>query len=150
LVEAVQDHEARLAKSGRVWADGSAYELAYLMTASGQGWRFIQKNIVCTKVPGEDGLCRKKRNRGEPDTSNCKPECSNRIVLALERRDAGEIVESYLDVARQARDDEQYMVLYEAMQRFDEELNAFPDIKARYLANPEVQSLLATCQELTQ
>lgn len=150
LVEAVQEHEARLAKAGRVWADGSAYELAYLMTANGQGWRFIQKNIVCTKVPGEDGLCRKKRNRGEPDTSNCKPECSNRIVLARERRNVGEIVESYLDVARQARDDEQYMILYEAMQRFDEELDAFPDIKARYLADPEVQSLRAACQELTQ
>lgn len=150
LVEAVQDHEARLAKVGRVWADGSAYELAYLMTANGQGWRFIQKNIVCTKVPGEDGLCRKKRNRGEPDTSNCKPECGNRIVLALERRDAGEVVESYLDVARKARDDEQYMVCYEAMHRFSEQLDTFPDIKAQYLADPEVQSLLALCEELTQ
>jgi hypothetical protein len=150
LVEAVQEHEARLAKAGRVWADGSAYELAYLMTANGQGWRFIQKNIVCTKVPGEEGLCRKKRNRGEPDTSNCKPECGNRIVLALERRDVGEVVESYLDVARRARLDEQYMVLYEAMQRFAEELDAFPEIKAQYLADPDVKSLLTACQELPQ
>lgn len=150
LVEAVQAHEAHLAKAGCVWVDGSAYELAYLMTANGQGWRFIQKNIVCTKVPGEDGLCRKKRNRGEPDTSNCKLECSNRIVLALERRDVGEVVESYLDVAGRARADEQYMVLYEAMQRFAEELDSFPDIKAQYLADSDVQSLLATCQELPQ
>ena len=150
MVEAVKDHEARLAKSSRIWEDGSAYELAYLMTAAGQGWRFIQKNIVCTKVPGEDGLCRKKRKRGEPDTSNCKTECSNRIVLALERRDAEEVLDSYLDIARQARDDEQYLVFYEAMQRFAEELDAFQDIKARYSADPEVNSLLTACQELTQ
>lgn len=150
LVEAIKEHEARLVKSGRLWVEDSAYELAYLMTTNGQGWRFIQKNIVCTKVPGEDGLCRKKRNRGEPDTSNCRTECGNRIVLALERRDAEEVVESYLDVARQALGDEQYMVFYETMQRFLEELDAFPDIKAQYLANPEVTSLLATYQEITQ
>ncbi|HSN76898.1 MAG TPA: hypothetical protein VL334_17640, partial [Anaerolineae bacterium] len=71
-------------------------------------------------------------------------------VLALERRDVGEVVESYLDVARRARADEQYMVLYEAMQRFAEELDSFPDIKAQYLADSDVQSLLATCQELPQ
>lgn len=147
LVGAIKDHEERLVKSGRVWADGSAYELAYLLTARGQGWRFIQKNVICAKVPGEGGLCRK--NKGEPNTSNCKPECNNRIVLALERRDAGEIVESYIDVARQARDDEQYMVFYEAMQRLLEELDAFPDIKAQYLEDPQLQSLLASYQELT-
>jgi hypothetical protein len=150
MFEAVKEHEARLAKAGRLWAEGSAYELAYLMTANGQGWRFIQKNIVCTKVPGEDGLCKKKRNRGEPDTSNCKIECSNRIVLAIERRVAGEVVESYLDVARQALGDEQYMVFYEAMQRVVEELDSFPDIKAQYLTNPEVKSLFITYQEVTQ
>lgn len=148
MVEAVKEHEARLAKAGRIWAEGSAYDLAYLMTANGQGWRFIKKNIMCTKVPGENGLCKKTRNRGEPDTSNCKTECSNRLVLALERRDAGEIAESYLDIARQSLEDEQYMVFYEAMQRFVEELDAFPDIKAQYLANPEVKSLLATYQEI--
>lgn len=148
LVVAVQEHEARLAKAGRAWADSSAYELAYLMTANGQGWRFIQKNIVCMKVPGEDGLCRKKRKRGEPDTSNCKPECDNRIILALERRNVEEIVESYLDVARQAYDDGQFMVFYEAMQRLLEEIEAFPDIKTKYLADFQVQSLLTNYQEL--
>ena len=130
-----------------VWTDGSAYDLAYLLTSSGQGWRFIQKNIVCTKVPGEGGLCRK--NKGEPNTSNCKPGCVNRIVLALERRDAGEIVERYLDVASQALDDEQYMVFYESMQRLLEELDAFPDIKTQYMADSRVQSLLASYQKLT-
>lgn len=150
MFEAVKEHEARLTKAGRIWSEGCAYELAYLMTANGQGWRFIQKNIVCTKVPKEDGLCKKKRNRGEPDTSNCKTECSNRIVLALERRDAGEVVESYLDVARQSLGDEQYIVFYEAMQRLLEELDMFPDIKKKYMSNLEVQSLLATYQEITQ
>lgn len=142
LVEAVKEHEARLAKSGRVWADGSAYDLAYMMTVNGQAWRFCLKGIVCTKVPGEKGCDKKK--------TNCKPDCNNRIVLALERRDAMEVAESYLEIARQARDDEQYLLFYAEMQRFIEQLDTFPDIKAQYLADPEVQSLLALCVELPQ
>lgn len=142
LVEAVKEHEARLAKFGRVWTDGSAYDLAYMMTVNGQAWRFCRKDIICTKVPGEKGCDKQK--------SNCKPDCNNRIVLALKRRDAMEVAESYLDVARQARDDEQYLVFYAEMQRFSEQMDTFPDNKAQYLSNPEVQSLLALCEELSQ
>ena len=36
--------------------------------------------------------------------------------------DAMEVAESYLDIARQARDDEQYLVLYAEMLRFREHL----------------------------
>lgn len=148
LVDAVKDHEARLANSGRAWAHGSAYDLAYLLTSSGQGWRFIQKNIICAKVPGEAGLCRK--NKGEPDTSNCQPECGNRVVLALERRDAGEIVNAYMDVALKARDEGQFGTFYYSMERLLKELNNFPDIKEKYMADAQLQSLLATYQELDQ
>jgi hypothetical protein len=142
LVEAVKDHEARLAKSGRLWTDGSAYDLAYMMTVNGQAWRFCRKDIICTKVPGEGGCDKQK--------SSCKPDCDNRIVLALKQRDAMEVAESYLDVARQARDDEQFLVFYAEMLRFREQLDTFPEIKAQYLSNPEVQSLLALCEELPQ
>ncbi len=142
LIEAVKDHDTRLAKSGRVWTDGSAYDLAFMMTVNGQAWRFCRENIICTKVPGEKGCDTQK--------ANCKPDCSNRIVLAIERRDAKEVAESYLNVARQARDEEQYLVFYAEMQRFREQLDTFPDIRAQYLADPEVQSLLALCEELSQ
>lgn len=150
LVDAVREHKSRIESSGRVWAEGSAYDLAYLLTANGQGWRFIQENIVCTKVPGEGGLCRKKRRRGEPDTSNCKTECGNRIVFARHRRDAEQVANSYLDIARQALADEQYLVFHEAMQRFSEDLDDFPDIKAQYMTDPEVTSMLAAYQALPQ
>lgn len=142
LVDAVKEHEARLAKSGRLWKAGSAYDLAYMMTVNGQAWRFCRKDIICTKVPGEGGCDKQK--------SSCKPDCDNRIVLALKQRDAMEVAESYLDVARQARDEEQYLVFYAEMLRFREQLDTFPDIKAQYLSNPEVQSLLALCEELPQ
>lgn len=148
MVDAVKDHESRLATSGRIWTNGSAYDLAYLLTSSGQGWRFVQKNVICAKVPGEGGLCRK--NKGEPDTSNCKPECGNRVVLAFERRDVGEIVEAYMDVALQARDDGLFGVFYYSMESLLKELDNFPDIRAQYLADLQLQSLLATYKELDQ
>jgi len=150
LEDAVKEHEARLARSGRIWSEGSAYDLAYLLTANGQGWRFVAKDVVCTKVPGEAGMCSKSRQRGEPNTSNCKSECNNRMVLAHSQRDAVEALESYLGIARQARHDEQYLVCYEAMERFKEEADEIPEIGSKYLANPEVQSLIALCQEMQQ
>jgi len=148
LADAVKEHEARLAASGRVWRDGSAYDLAYLLTARGQGWRFVQKDIICAKAPGEAGLCLK--NRGEPNTSNCKPGCDNRIVLALARRDVDEIVGAYMDISLQALEEEQFEVFYYSMGQLLKELDNLPDIKEKYLADPQLQPLLATYKELEQ
>lgn len=134
-------------KSGRVWGDGSAYDLAYLLTAQGKGWRLIKENIVCSKAPGEDGLCQKTRSKGEPNTANCQPECDNRIVLMRHRRDSEQVIEQYLDIARQARDDGQLLVLASVVSNVREELENFADLKEKYLSNPEVQSLFALCDE---
>lgn len=148
MVDAVSDHQIRLSNSGRVWNSGSAYDLAYILTSSGQGWRFIQKNIVCAKVPGEGGLC--TRNRGEPDTSKCDPACDNRIVLARQRRDSSELIESYIEVAMKANDDRQFGVFVYSIERLLGELNNFPDIKKRYSSEPRFQFLLTIYDELTQ
>ena len=148
LVDAVNEHEARLTASGRSWTGGSAYDLAYLLTASGKGWRFIQKDIICAKAPGEAGLCLK--NRGEPNTANCKPECDNRIVLALARRDADEIVRAYMDIVSKALEEEQFEVFYYSMGQLLKELDNFADIKEKYLSNAQLQMLLATYRELDQ
>lgn len=148
LADAVKEHESRLASSGRSWNDGSAYDLAYLLTTRGKGWRFVQKDIICAKAPGEAGLCLK--NRGEPNTSNCQTGCDNRIVLALARRDADEIVRAYMDIALQALEEEQFEVLYYSMGQLLKELDNFLDIKEKYLGDPQLQSLLATYKELEQ
>ena len=148
LADAVKEHEARLATSGRLWRDGTAYDLAYLLTARGKGWRFVQKNVICAKAPGEAGLCMK--NRGEPNTSNCKPGCDNRIVLAIARRDADEIAEAYMDICLHALEEEQFEVFYYSMGQLLKELDNVPDIKEKYLADPQLQPLLATYKELDQ
>lgn len=147
LVTTVLNTEQQLNQSGRTWTEGSAYDLACLLTIQGQGWRLVQENIVCSKAPGEDGLCQKKRSKGEPNTANCQPECGNRIVFARRRRDCEQIIEGYLDLARQARDDGQLLVLSSLMDNLRGELANFADLNERYLADPEVRSLLALVVE---
>ncbi len=93
-------------------------------------------------------MCQQKRSKGEPNTSNCKPECDNRIVLMRRRRDIEAMIEQYLDIARQAMEDGQVLVLAHTMDNLREELDAFPDLKEKYLADPAVQSLLAYCEEV--
>lgn len=147
LVTAVRNQEAQLNQSGRVWADSSAYDLACLLTMQGQGWRLVKENIVCSKTPGEDGLCQKKRSKGEPNTANCQPQCDNRIVFARKRRDAELSIEQYLDIARQARDDGQLLVLASVMENMQDEWVNFFDLEQKYRSDPEVQALLALCDE---
>ncbi|MDP2869160.1 MAG: hypothetical protein Q8O08_10050 [Methyloversatilis sp.] len=147
LAAAVRHTEAELAQGGRGWRESSAYDLACLLTMQGQGWRLIKENIVCSKAPGEDGLCQKKRTKGEPDTANCQPQCDNRIVFARKRRDVQLGIEQYLDMARQARDDDQLLVLASVMDNMQDEWTNFADLEKQYRADPEVQALLALCEE---
>lgn len=148
LVQTVTHEHERLDKSGRVWNKGSAHDLAFLLTANGQGWRLIKENIVCAKAPGENGVCQRKRRKGEPNTSNCKPECDNRIVLMRHRRDIEAMAEQYINIAIQAKEDGQVLVLAHAMGNLREELEAFPDLKEKFLADPVFQSLLSYCEEV--
>ena len=145
LVSAVTCEVKRLEASGRVWAEGTAYDLAYLLTAQGRGWRLIKENIICSKAPGEDGICQKKRVKGEPNTANCQPECLKRIVLEKQRRDTELVIEQYLDLARKARGDCQWLVLAGVMENLREELENFVELKERYLAKPDVQLLFELC-----
>lgn len=148
LAQTVVNEQERLNRTGRVWDKGSAHDLAFLLTANGQGWRLIKENIVCSKAPGENGLCQQKRSKGEPNTSNCKPECDNRIVLMRHRRDIEAMAEQYLDIAYQAKKDGQVLVLAHTMDNLREELEAFPDLKEKFLTDPAVQSLLKYCEEV--
>lgn len=147
LVTAVRKQETQLSQSGRVWGEGSAYDLACLLTMQGQGWRLVKENIICSKAPGENGLCQKTRSKGHPNTANCQPQCDNRIVFARERRNVELSIEQYLDIARQARDEGQLLVLASVMDNLREEWGAFPELEQILRADPEVQALLALCEE---
>ncbi len=147
LITTVRNEEAKFGQSGRLWTESSAYDLACLLTMQGQGWRLIKDNIVCSKAPGEDGLCLKNRPKGEPNTANCQPECGNRIAFARKRRDVELCIEQYLDLARQALNEGQLLVLESVMINVQDEWASFPDIEQKYRLDPDVQALLSACEE---
>ena len=90
------------------------------------------------------------KNRGEPNTSNCQAGCDNRIVLEIARRDADEILEAYMNLCLQALEEEQFDTFYYSMGQLLKELDNFSDIKEKYLADPQMQSLLSTYKELDE
>ncbi len=145
LVAAVQNQEAHLKQTGHVWTDGSAYELACLLTGQGKGWRLINANIVCSK----DWVCSKphRHKELEVDKPKCDPGCTNRVVLARRRRDTELNAEQYLDIARQAQADGLLLVMAHAMDNLRDELGYFADLREKYLAMPDVQAMFALCED---
>ena len=145
LLAAVENQEAHLREQGRVWTDGSAYELACLLTGQGKGWRLVNANIVCSK----DWVCSKphRHKELELDKPKCDPGCENRVVLARRRRDIDESIEQYLDIARCARADGQLLVMAHSMENLREVLGYYADLREKYLAMPDVQAMFALCDD---
>ncbi len=145
LVAAVENQEAHLREQGRVWTEGSAYELACLLTGQGKGWRLINANIVCSK----DWVCSKPHRHKdlELDKPKCDPGCENRIVLARRRRDIEQSIEQYLDIARRAQADGQLLVMAHSMENLREALGYYADLREKYLAMPDVQVMFALCDD---
>jgi len=145
LVSAVENQDAHLREQGRVWTEGSAYELACLLTGQGKGWRLINSNIVCSK----EWVCSKphRRKELELDKPKCDPGCENRVVLARRRRDTQESIEQYLDIARSAQADGLLLVMAHSMENVREELGYYADLREKYLAMPDVQAMFALCDD---
>lgn len=145
LVTAVENQEANLLQRGHVWTDGSAYELACLLTGQGKGWRLINTNIVCSK----DWVCSKPHRNKELNLEKpkCDPDCENRVVLARRRRDTEDTIEQYLAIARQAQDEGLLLVMAHAMENLRDELGYYADLREKYLAMQDVQAMFALCDD---
>lgn len=155
LASAVIEHEAREQQSQRQWTTETPYDLAVEYTMNGKGWR-LGTGFICSKLPHEAGECRKGASRhgehGEPLISNCQRTCPQRIDLAeqidqgRQQRDVEEICEGYVAIATKACEEGQLLVAAGCLQQLNDELERWPDIKARYYARPDVQSLVAALE----
>lgn len=155
LASAVIEHEAREQQSQRQWTTETPYGMAVEYTMNGKGWR-LGTGFICSKLPHEAGECRKGASRrgehGEPLISNCQRTCPQRIDLpeeiaqARHQRDVEEICEGYVAIATKACEDGQLLVAAGCLLQLNDELEGWPDIKARYDARPDVQSLVAALE----
>jgi len=131
IVDAVVSESRRLAESGRMWSNGTAYDLATLLTVNGTGWRLVRENVVCAKAPGEPGSCKSGKG-GQPDISRCKPDCVQRVQLASSKRDTEATIAQYIDIAEQANEEGQILVMIAAFEGLQGQINQFPDLALAY------------------
>ena len=140
MTETVMRHEEELHQAGKDWGSNSAYELSVILTNNGRSFRLVNEHVICTKAPGETGLCIKKR--GEANTGNCQSSCTNRIEKSSARAEVMKVIPILISNARRALDENQLLVMASYAHQLTEELNRFDDIGTAWRTNPEVISIL--------
>lgn len=140
LADAVQAYEEELHRTGEEWGVDTARELAVLLTNNGESARIISAHVVCTKVAGEVGLCRKKK--GPIVASNCQTECRNRIEDKTGRRDTERVIPILVQHAQQNIADNNWLPLQRDKKQLEQELKRYDDIGAQWRGRPEVQAIL--------
>lgn len=140
MTETVTRYEKELHRAGKSWGANSAYELSVILTNNGRSFRLVNEHIVCTKAPGETGLCIQKK--GEANTGNCQSGCTNRIEKSSARAEVTKVIPILISNARRAQEENQLLVMASYAHQLAEELGRFDDIGTSWRANPEVTSIL--------
>lgn len=134
--------------TGQAWGVDDAYELGSLLTSGGKTWLFIGEGRICTKTLGTVGPCSAK-NRGAPDPAKCSAGCGHRLVEPGVRARTIEVLDYLLKHHKRCIDECDEMQAVHVVGQFKENLEAFSDIKADYLARPDVQAMLGVQQVST-
>ncbi|MGB4066216.1 MAG: hypothetical protein WBK19_20505 [Azonexus sp.] len=142
MTETVMRYEGELHRAGKDWGANSAYELSVILTNNGRSFRLVNDHLVCTKAPGETGLCIQKR--GEANTGNCQSGCTNRIEKASARDEVNKVIPILIANAFRAQEDNQLLVAANYAHQLSEELSRFDDISTAWRENPAVASILET------
>lgn len=148
LAQSVRAYEADLNCQGIAWSDSSAHDLAVMLTTNGTAFRLVSEHVICTKGPGDVGLCSK--NRGEPNTASCQQGCVSRIEEKTARRDVRELIEALVRNSHRALEQSELLVFESYFNQLRTELARFADIEAEWMAMKTVQSLFTKHEELMQ
>ncbi len=141
LEQSIVQHEERLHRSGKKWGVDSARELAAILTDNGNSSRLIAPGVLCTKSPGEVGMCNQKR--GEVSPGNCKVECPNHIELATNRRDVQRVIPILVRDTKTYFEEGEWLAAVHCKRQLVQELSRFDDIGDEFRTRPEVQAVLA-------
>jgi integrase len=135
----VQDLRLRLAaRSGEAELGvGSLAEAAEILSMNGQV-TMVRPGVLCTKSLGQRGPCTKKA--GLPDVGNCSTDCQHRLELAAAIDDCTKAIERIL-VEMPPPDNTMMRGWWQA--QLAGQLQRFPQIRQRYLAEERVQLALA-------
>lgn len=147
IAAAVQAESQRLAVQGQVWDEGTAYDLALMLTVNGSGWRLVRENVICAKAPGEPGACKSERY-GQPNVSGCKPDCAQRVHLAAGKREIEATVRQYIDLCEKAHEEGQYLVMIAAFDNLEGVIHQYKDIEEQHAeAHARIHAWVQKAQE---
>lgn len=140
LADAVRTREHELHQMGMEWGASTAHELAVILTNNGDSARLIAPHIICTKTPGEVGLCTQKR--GLIDPGRCQVECKNHIEEAQGRRDVQRVVPILVEHAQKNIAEGNWLPAQSNQRQLMQELERYDDLGASFRALPGVKQVL--------
>jgi hypothetical protein len=140
LMQAIQQFEGRMHSMGVEWGVDTARELAVMLTDNGQSARLIAPGVMCTKSPGEVGMCNQRR--GDVTPGNCKVECPSHIELAAGRRDVERVIPILVEQIKALESTGLLGAAHHGQEQLRRELSRYDDIGQNFSNQPEVQAVL--------
>jgi len=140
LADAVRNREDELHQMGMEWGASTARELAVILTNNGDSARLIAPHIICTKTPGEVGLCTQKKGMINP--GKCQIDCRNHIEEAQGRRDVERVVPILVEHAQKNIAEGNWLPAQSNQRQLIQELERYDDLGASFRAVPSVKQVL--------
>lgn len=140
LTDSIHNYESQLHQHASQWGVDSARELAIMLTDDGKHSRLIAPGVLCTKAPGERGLC--NNSRGAIAPGNCKIECSSHLELATSRRDVQRVIPILVQQIADMDRDGLKAAACASQEQLRRELARFDDLAQEFKAQPQVKAVL--------
>jgi len=141
ISSAIDKHKVALHRRGSSWGMNSAYELAELLTTKGEAWDYVRRGVICTKLPGETGVCNHKKGRPEP--SQCQPTCEHRLEEEFLRADVDGVIQDCVNNLELAKSSGESLVSSFWASEIRKNVSRFPDLQTKWLKNSTVAEALS-------
>ena len=129
-------------RNGREWGVENSFALAEFLTMNGTAWEHVRPGVLCTKLPGQAGICNKSLGRPEP--ANCSSKCTMRLEEALLRDDVDGSIEDCVKYYLQAIAAGEPLMASHWRGQIRALVPRFPDLKEKWMANQTVQEAFGT------
>ena len=145
--DAVESYRAKAHRRGEDWGSETAEELAQMLTCQGSSWIQVRRGVLCTKLPGEAGPCNKRLGRPEP--GKCNVTCTHRLEEAFLREDVDATIAECIRSYSEASQDSESLTAAHWAAQIRAQVPRFPDLQAKWMADPVVMRLMKPKQQET-
>ncbi len=111
-------------------------ELARDRTEGGLYWELVRPGVICTKLPGQVGVCNSKQ--GAPDPTHCRSNCDHRLEMAAEKANVDRTVARIITHLQNAIADDEPMAEQQWRGQLVAHILRFKDVLAKWETHPLV------------